>query len=58
MGYPELTGYPYQTSYTCNHAVTPMQLQTTPCTAQVAGHTSSKSDPAKLRACSTTILAA
>ena len=31
---------------------------TTPCTAQVAGHPSMQSDPAKLRAGSTTILAA
>ena len=35
-----------------------MQLQNTPCTAQVAGHTSEKSWPAKLRAPSATILAA
>ena len=35
-----------------------MQLQITPCTAQLARHTSDKSWPAKLRAGSTTILAA
>ena len=35
-----------------------MQLQNTPCTAQVAGHTSDKTWPAKLRATSDTILAA
>ena len=35
-----------------------MQLQNTPCTAQVAGHTSDKSHPAQLRGCSATILAA
>ena len=51
-------GLPPQTSYTCTHAVTPMQLQITPCTAQVAGHTSDKSHPAQLRGCSATILAA
>ena len=45
-------------SYTCTHAVTPMQIQITPCTAQVAGHTSDKIDPAKLRETSATILAA
>ena len=35
-----------------------MQLQNPPCTAQVAGHTSDKSHPARLRETSTTILAA
>ena len=35
-----------------------MQLQITPCSAQVAGHTSDKTDPAQLRGTSATILAA
>ena len=35
-----------------------MQLQNQPCTAQVAGHPSMQSDPAKLRETSDTILAA
>ena len=45
-------------NYTCTRAVTAMQLQIPPCTAQVARHTSDKSWPAKLRAPSATILAA
>ena len=44
--------------YTCTHAVTTMQLQITPCSAQVAGHTSDKTDQAQLRETSATILAA
>ena len=35
-----------------------MQLQNTPCMAQVAGHTSDKSHPAKLLETSDTLLAA
>ena len=57
-GRPQINGLPLQTGYTGTHAVTAMQLQIPPCTVQVAGHTSSKSHPAELRACSTTILAA
>ena len=45
-------------SYTCTHAVTSIQLQITPCTAQVAGHPRMQSHPAELRETSTTILAA
>ena len=37
---------------------TPMQLQITPCTAQVAGHPRMQSWPAQMRALSATILAA
>ena len=47
-----------QTGYTCTHAVTSIQLQNTPCTAQIAGHRCMQTWPAKLRAPSATILAA
>ena len=49
-----INGLPLQTGYTCTHAVTSMQLQIPPCTAQVAGHTSDKSWPAELRGPSAT----
>ena len=51
--YEQLLGY-----YTCSTkdpCSTTMQLQIPPCTAQVAGHTSMQSDPAKLRETSDTI---
>ena len=53
-------GYPYKpVIHAPMHQTTiPMKLQIPPCTAQAAGHPSMQSDPAKLRAGSTTILAA
>ena len=42
-------GYGAAWIYTCTHAVTSMQLQNTPCMAQVAGRPPMQSWPAQLR---------
>ena len=57
-GRPQINGLPPQTGYTCTHAATSIQLQTTPCTAQLAGHRRMQSWPATLHAPSATILSA